>query len=89
MEEEEPTKGYIRGFNKGYLLAKLEPELMDLILASQPEDIKNDFVTALVQGKKQYDLEQAVIQAELNEWEDKLRINPKKDDKELRTDHDR
>lgn len=88
MEEEEPTQEYVKGFNQGYVMSKLEPDLIASIITSQPESIKSEYVLALIEGKKQYDLEQKIIQDELKRWENEFRINPKLDSKDRQTDYE-
>ncbi|KQS32751.1 hypothetical protein ASG33_01160 [Dyadobacter sp. Leaf189] len=88
MEEEDPTAEYIKGFNQGYFISKVEPELAAAIIAAKPDDISNSYVKALIDGQKQYELEQQLVRDELKEWEEKMRITPKLDDKNRQTDHE-
>ncbi|MCF0049534.1 hypothetical protein LXM25_05685 [Dyadobacter sp. LJ53] len=74
-EQEDPTTDYIKGFNEGYRMSKVDPEVIDSIVATQPST-ENDFLKGLLQGKKQYDLEQELVRNELIEWERKMKINP-------------
>ncbi|MFC5410873.1 hypothetical protein ACFPMF_16255 [Larkinella bovis] len=62
IEEEEPSKQFIRGYNHGYQLAKHEPELLDKILKSQSSTTPNDYSRAMVQGKNQFEHEKLVAE---------------------------
>ena len=60
--EEEPSPGFMKGYNHGYQLAKHEPELLDKILKSQSNSTPNDYSRAMAQGKNQYEHEKLVAE---------------------------
>lgn len=62
IEEEEPSKEFVKGYNHGYQLAKHEPELLDKLLKSQSGNTPNDYSNAMVQGRNQYEQEKLVAE---------------------------
>ena len=60
MEEQEPSKQYLKGFNSGYVLAEHKPELLNSIMNSFPDkNIENDFVLGLEHGHDTYEKERS------------------------------
>lgn len=53
--DEQQEQQYIKGFNSGYLLAKLEPDLATKLTAIANE--QNPYFKGLVSGKQEYDKE--------------------------------
>jgi hypothetical protein len=60
--EEKVSKGYIIGFNHGYILAKNDPTLLENAIKERGD---NDYLKGLDAGKKQYEKERKI--EELNE----------------------
>lgn len=50
MEEQEPSKQYLKGFNAGYTLEMYKPELMAKILPSI--EVTNEYYDGLFNGSK-------------------------------------
>lgn len=69
-------KRYAIGFNSGYLLAKHEPQLLNALL----KNIKpiNSFISGLLFGKKEYELE--ITNIRLNELEQLKNNNSREKD---------
>lgn len=58
IDEEEPSKDFLKGFNHGYQLSKHEPELLNKLLqAQQTSTTPNDYTRAMQQGKEQHQRE--------------------------------
>ena len=62
IEEEEPSKEFLKGYNHGYQMAKHEPELLDKVLQAQSKNAPNDYSRAMAQGKNQYQHEKLVAE---------------------------
>ncbi|MGY3213962.1 hypothetical protein [Mucilaginibacter sp. HD30] len=71
MEEQQ----YISGFNRGYLIAKHEPDLAAKLAATPNQE--NPFFSGLIDGKEQYEME-------VREWTKGFsRGTPAKDDRDI------
>ena len=74
MEEQQ----YISGFNRGYLIAKHEPELSAKL--STIENQQNPFFSGMMDGKEQYE-------KEVREWSKSFsKGTPTKDERDLGRD---
>lgn len=76
IEEEEPSKEFLKGYNHGYQMAKHEPELLDKVLQAQSGNAPNDYSRAMAQGKSQYQHEKLV--AEMKAIRERQRQNIKR-----------
>jgi hypothetical protein len=66
-----PEQDYIKGFNIGYQLNKLDPQLLAQLLKSKSEN--SQYLQAMQMGAKQHDRELLLEQLKKNQDRDKDR----------------
>ncbi|MCF1715391.1 hypothetical protein L0U88_12210 [Flavihumibacter sp. RY-1] len=66
-----PEQDYIKGFNIGYQLNKLDPQLLAQLLKSKSEN--SQYLQAMQMGAKQHDRELLLEQLKRNQDRDKER----------------
>ena len=73
MEELEPSPQYQKGFNVGYQIAKVDPDLFKQLEKSLDRD--DDYIHGLKMGKKQLDREMLLEQVKQARQQSKDRDN--------------
>lgn len=77
INEEEPSKDFLKGFNHGYQLSKHEPELLNKLLPVQKTgNTPNDYTRAMQQGMEQHKRE--TLMAEMKAIRDKQKLTIKR-----------
>lgn len=75
LDEDEPSKEFLKGFNNGYQLSKHEPELLNKLLQTQQTG-NTDYTRAMQQGKEQHQRE--TLMAEMKAIRDRQKLTVKR-----------